>query len=68
MQVLVLALWRRQHREEKEQTARGQGTTENVHQTMFSCFAIVHFPARTTFLFIPTSTLCSLEGECPVPF
>lgn len=23
MQALVLALWRRQHREEKEQTARG---------------------------------------------
>lgn len=58
MQTLVLALWRWQHRE-KEQTARGHGTTENVHQPMFSCLAIVHFFGKNTFLFIPTSTLLS---------
>lgn len=58
MQALVLALWRWQHRE-KEQTARGHGTTENVHQPMFSCLAIVHFFGKNTFLFIPTSTLLS---------
>lgn len=58
MQALVLALWRWQHRE-KEQTARGHGTTENVHQPMFSCLAIVHSSGKNIFLFIATSTLLS---------
>lgn len=58
MQALVLALWRWQHRE-KEQTARGHGTTENVHQPMFLCLAIVHSTGKNIFLFIPTSTLLS---------
>lgn len=44
-QALVLALWRWQH-SEKEQTARGHGTTKNVHQPMFLCLAIVHFSGK----------------------